>query len=211
MSEKEKLKITAILLAGGQSKRMGKDKAFLKLGEKTFFRIIIEKLNVYTDQIIVSANKDKEIYLSQLENTDINPVFVKDKDPYAGPLNAIVSCMPYIKNQLVFIATCDTPLLEPELIPFFVKKIDGYDAIIPVVNGKKQFLNTIYKRAALKIADKVYEEGKNSLYAWVNRLNVQEVAQEELKQVDDSLLSYWSINRPEDYERLLNIWQKDYY
>lgn len=210
MPEKEKLKISAILLSGGQSKRMGKDKAFLKLGDKTFFRIIIEKLAIYSDQIIVSINKDKSLYMSQLENTDINPVFVKDKDPYAGPLNGIISCIPYIRNQLVFIATCDTPLLNPSLIPFLSKKINGYDAVIPVVNNKKQFLNTVYTKDALDIADKVYKEGKNSLYAWINKLNVNEVPEEELKHVDGSLRSYWSINRPEDYERLLNIWQKEH-
>ncbi|HHG74860.1 MAG TPA: molybdenum cofactor guanylyltransferase, partial [Persephonella sp.] len=58
------MKISAVLLAGGQSKRMGKDKAFLQLNGKTFLRIIAEKLSIYCDQIIVSGNKEKKLYLS---------------------------------------------------------------------------------------------------------------------------------------------------
>lgn len=206
----EKREITTILLAGGQSKRMGKDKAFLKLNGKTFFRIIIEKISKYSNQIIISTNKDKNLYLPDISDLTIHPLFVKDKNLYSGPLNGIISCIPYVKNKFIFIATCDTPLLNPDLIPFLLDKINNYDAVIPVINEKKQFLNTIYTKNALNIANNLYSAGKRSLYAWTNLLNVKEIHQKELEAVKNSLLSYWSINTPEDYTRLLDIWHKYY-
>lgn len=203
------MKISAILLAGGQSKRMGKDKAFLKLNGKTFLRIIAEKLSEYCDQIIVSGNKDKEEYLSYLDGIKSQIDFVRDIHPYAGPLNGIISCREKIKNDLVFISTCDTPLLNKEIIPFLCKKIDGFDAVIPVTSGKKQFLNTIYKKSAIETGEKLYQEGVRSLHRWVSNLKILEISEKEIKQVDKNLFSYWSINRPEDYERIKNLWKEE--
>ncbi|WP_456384304.1 molybdenum cofactor guanylyltransferase [Persephonella sp.] len=198
--------ITAIILAGGQSKRMGRDKAFLTLGNKTFLRIIGEKLAGYCSQIIVSGNREKELYLSQLE--DLNPeiLFVKDLHPYAGPLNGIATCSQHVKHSYVFVATCDTPLLEEKLVPFFVKRLNGYEAIIPEVSEKLQFLNTLYTKEALKKSRKMYNNGIRSLRRWVEALNFLKLSENEIKAVDSGLYSYWSINTPEDYARLKALW-----
>ncbi len=202
------MKISAVLLAGGQSKRMGKDKAFLQLNGKTFLRIIAEKLSIYCDQIIVSGNKEKKLYLSQLRGIKSQIDFVKDKNPFTGPLNGIVSCRKKIKNELVFISTCDTPLLNEEIIPYLSGKIDGYDAVIPTVNNKEQFLNTVYKKSALDLGEKLYSKGVRSLYEWINHLKILKISEKEIKHIDKHIYSYWSINRPEDYERIKNLWEE---
>ncbi len=202
------MKISAVLLAGGQSKRMGKDKAFLQLNGKTFLRIIAEKLSIYCDQIIVSGNKEKKLYLSQLRGIKSQIDFVKDKNPFTGPLNGIVSCRKKIKNDLVFISTCDTPLLNEEIIPYLSSKIDGYDAVIPTVNNKEQFLNTVYKKSALDLGERLYSEGVRSLYEWINHLKILKISEKEIKYIDKHTYSYWSINRPEDYERIKNLWKE---
>jgi len=141
------MKISAILLAGGQSKRMGKDKAFLQIK-------------------------------SQID-------FVKDVNPYTGPLNGIISCRKKIKNELVFISTCDTPFLQEDIIPYLYKRIDNFDAVIPEINKKKQFLNTIYKRSAVDIGEQLYKKGVRSLYQWINDLKT-----------------------PEEYERAKVLWRE---
>ncbi|WP_293444311.1 molybdenum cofactor guanylyltransferase [Persephonella sp.] len=202
------MKISAVLLAGGQSKRMGRDKAFLQLNGKTFLRIIAEKLSRYCDQIIVSGNKEKELYLSQLRGIKSQIDFVKDKNPFTGPLNGIVSCRKKIKNEIVFISTCDTPLLNEEIIPYLSGKIDVYDAVIPIVNNKEQFLNTVYKKSALDRGERLYTEGVRSLYKWVNHLKILKISEKEIKYIDKHIYSYWSINRPEDYERIKNLWKE---
>ncbi|SNZ06723.1 molybdenum cofactor guanylyltransferase [Persephonella hydrogeniphila] len=202
------MKISAILLAGGQSKRMGKDKAFLRLGKKAFIRIIAEKLSTYCNQIVVSGNKEGELYLSHLKEIDAEISFIKDKNPYAGPLNGIISCREYIKHELVFIATCDTPFLNQELIPFFYRKINSYDAVIPVVSGKLQFLNTLYTQKSIEIGESIYEKNVRSLYKWVENLNIKKIEEREIKKIDKDALTYWSINTPEDYERIKYLWRK---
>jgi len=199
------IKISAIILAGGRSKRMGKDKAFLTLGEKTFIRIIGERLSRYCTQIVVSGNKDKELYQSQLEGLTADILFVKDRHPYAGPLNGIASCMEFVNNEFVFIATCDTPLLEPALIPFFLKEIEECEGVIPVALQKQQFLNTLYRKKAIEKSEKLYLSGVRSLREWINELEIKQLPEEKLRKIDEKLYSYWSINTPADYTRLLSL------
>jgi len=116
-------KTSCVLLAGGQSKRMGEDKAFLKLGGQTFLKIIVKKLYEKCDEIILSINKDEKIYQKEL-NEFLNKItFIKDKNPYDGPLNAVMSVSDSINNPYVFIATVDTPLLNPELIDIYKEKL----------------------------------------------------------------------------------------
>jgi len=197
-------KISCILLAGGQSKRMGEDKAFLKLDGQTFLKIIVKKLYEKCDEITLSINKDEEIYQKEL-NEFLNKItFIKDKNPYDGPLNAVASVADSINNPYVFIATVDTPLLNPELIDFYKEKISDYDCILPVINGKCQPLNTLYKKDALEKAKEVYKSSK-SLMSWIDKLNCLKLYEDEISKIDESFFSYWSINTKDEYERLKNI------
>lgn len=193
-------KVSCVILAGGQSKRMGTDKAFLILKDKTFLQIITQKLSRKCDEIILSVNKDEEMYRQHLKG--INFKVVKDLQPYEGPLHAISSVADFIKNEYVFIATCDTPLLNENLIDFYLEKIQNYDAVIPMVNNKIQPLNTLYKKNAVLKSKNLYGKTK-SLIGWIENLNVLYLNQEEIEKIDSQLLSYYSVNTPQDYEKIL--------
>jgi molybdopterin-guanine dinucleotide biosynthesis protein A len=192
--------VSCVLLAGGQSKRMGKDKAFLTLNGKTFLQIITEKLSKKCNEIILSVNKDEEIYREHLK--EFNFKIVKDLNPYEGPLNGISSVYSYISNDFVFIATCDTPLINENLVNFYLEKIGNYDAIVPVIDGKIQPLNTLYTKNAVLKAKDLYGKVK-SLKGWIENLSVLFLNQNELEKIDKGLWSYKSINTPDQYEELL--------
>ena len=200
------MNITGLVLAGGQSKRMGKDKAFLKFQGKTFLRNILESLDKYCSQIVIVINKKESLYENEIKNLDAEITFVKDKYPYKGPLNGILSSLEFIKNELVYITPCDTPLLNPEIIPYFAQIINGYDAVIPDVKGKIQPLNALYKKTALKMSKQVFEkENKKSLMAFLEKLNIKHVNEKDIQKIDKNLYSYFSVNTPESYQSLLQI------
>jgi len=199
--------ITSIVLAGGRSKRMGQDKAFLKYKNKTFLRTILEKLDKISSQIIISINKDISLYLKEIEGLKAEIKFVKDLKSYDGPLNAIVSSTPYVKNRYVFIGTCDTPLINLDLINYLFKTLkkneDNYDCIIPVVNSKYQPLNTFYLKNSLELARDSYKEGNKSLFSWLDRLKKLYIYDNTLSKFDKNLSTYLSINTPEMYKALI--------
>lgn len=189
--------LSCIILAGGQSKRMGNDKAFLDFGGKSFIRTVAEKLSKKCSQLIISANKDWHIYRNELRGIDFD--FVKDMDPYAGPLNAIASTSAFIKNDIVFIATCDTPFLDENIIDYYMSIIGKYDAVIPIVEKRHQPLNTLYKKTATILAKEIYQTRK-SLMAWVEMLNYKPIDESDIA---NYILTYKSINTKEDYERFV--------
>ncbi len=193
--------ITGIVLAGGESKRMGKDKAFLYLCGKTFLRHILEKLDKHCNQIIISGNKEKNLYIKEASDLKAEILFVKDINPYTGPLNGIVSCIDYIKNEYIFISTCDTPLLRAKLIPFFMEEIDDYEAVIPVIKGKFQPLNTLYRKSAILKGKEAYnEKGIRSLYRWIKLIRHKNIFEDKILSIDRDLSSYLSVNTPQLYE-----------
>ncbi|MCX7760760.1 MAG: molybdenum cofactor guanylyltransferase [Hydrogenothermaceae bacterium] len=192
--------LSCVILAGGQSKRMGQDKAFLNFYGKTFIRVIAEKLSKKCSQLIVSANKEEYIYRKELEGIDFD--FVKDINPFEGPLNAVSSVSEYIKNDYVFIATCDTPFINENLIDLYLSIIDSYDGVIPIIDGKFQTLNTLYTKKALEKAKEVYKESK-SLMSWIRNLNYFVPETKAIKQLDNALLTYKSINTPAQYEEFV--------
>jgi len=196
--------ITAVLLAGGQSKRMGKDKAFLKYKGNTFLKIILKEIQDFVDEIILSINKPEDLYRDEISFLNKPVKFVKDIDKFGGPLNAVVSCANEIETDSFFLLTCDTPLFKGTLISYFQSTIENYDCVIPVINGKYQPINTIYKKDTLEVAKDTYlNQRKNSLFAWINRLNVKYVDEEEIKKIDKELGSYFSVNTPKQYQKLL--------
>ncbi len=198
------MSITAVLLAGGQSKRMGKDKPFLKYKGNTFLKTILKEIQDFVDEIILSINKPEDLYRDEITFLNKPVKFVKDIDKFGGPLNAVVSCANEIKTDNFFLLTCDTPLFKGNIIPYFQSILEDYDCILPVINGKYQPINTIYKKNTLEIAKDIYfNQRKNSLFAWINKLNVKYVYEEEIKIIDKALGSYFSVNTPEQYQKLL--------
>lgn len=199
--------ISCVVLAGGQSKRMGKDKAFLKIGDKTFLRKILESLSKKCDEIIIVGNKDKELYLKEAQTVNKPVKFTSDIYPYQGPLNGIISALHLINHEKTFISTCDTPLIKPEVVEFLQREIDGFDAVIPVVRNKFQPLNALYRTESLQKAKQLFHKGERSLFSFIKSLNVKFIDQNKIEKVDPQLYSYWSINTPEDYQKLLSIVQ----
>ncbi|RMA97296.1 molybdenum cofactor guanylyltransferase [Hydrogenothermus marinus] len=198
------MNLDCILLAGGQSKRMGRDKAFLPFDNKTFLRNILETLDNVCQKIIIVVNKDFSLYENQIKDLSSNIILTKDINPYEGPLNGVISAKDYIKNDSVFIATCDTPIISTKIIKFLYENIEDYDTIIPNIDGKYQFLNTIYKKDSLEKAKQIYNSGIKSLKKWVDSLNKKIINKDILKKIDNNLLMYESINTPKDYKKFIS-------
>ena len=196
------MSLSCIVLAGGQSKRMGTDKAFLDYKGKPFLRHILENLSSVSDNIVVVVNRDFKDYETIIKDIP-QVILVKDLYPYEGPLNGIISAKSEIKNKEVFISTCDIPILSIEFIKYLAKKIDGYDMVLPVVDSKKQPFNTIYKTKTLEIAEKLFNEGNRSLMKWIDNLKKIIINQSEIRQFKNAIFMYKSINTPEDYKNFI--------
>ena len=119
-----KRKISGILLAGGKSKRMGEDKAFIKYRKKELFRYPLEILEYFCDEIIISSSNPS------FNNTGY--LICPDEVPGLGPIGGINTCLKKTKNEYSIVLSCDTPLLDHPTINELIKNIANYNIVVAV-------------------------------------------------------------------------------
>jgi molybdopterin-guanine dinucleotide biosynthesis protein A len=137
--------ITAVILVGGQSRRIGRDKAFLKIGQRTFLEIIIRKLSGIFGRILISA-KDGIKYQALL-NPEIK--LIRDRYQARGSLVGIYSALKAARTKHIFVIACDMPLVSSGFIRKLIRYRKGYDVVIPQTANGLEPLCAVYSRECL--------------------------------------------------------------
>jgi len=192
--------ISCIVLAGGRSERMGKDKRSLELGGKLFLEKVLETAHSFSDEVILSVGSNDQIADMEL---DVDKIAI-DEVPDSGPLAGILAALKLCKYEYTAVAPCDSPLLRAEVIKFMSDKAQGYDAVVPQNKERIEPLHAVYKVAPmLSACQETFKEDRRDVRSAVKRLaNVMYVPVEEFKTVDQTLLSFFNVNYPQDLTKL---------
>jgi len=144
---------TAIIMAGGDSQRMGTDKSMLTIKDKSMIETICEQLRGTFGQILISANNVEKYAFLDL------PI-IKDKMPGQGPLKGIASAVAASENEVNFVTACDIPHIEMSFVRRMLVEAEGYDIVIPAdKDGRSEPLFAVYNKSALKPINEVLREG----------------------------------------------------
>ena len=149
--------ILGAILAGGQSKRMGKDKLFLELNNKRLIEHTIDKVKKYLKKVIIITNQDNEFFSKN------NLTTVKDCiEGQLGPLVGILTAMKWAKENLSkcsWIATfpCDTPFFPESIIKSFIEELEKKESLILCASshGRK---HNIFGLWSLDLYDKLKDD-----------------------------------------------------
>ena len=149
--------ILGAILAGGQSKRMGKDKLFLELNNKKLIEHTIDKVKKYLKKVIIITNQDNEFFSKN------NLITVKDCiEGQLGPLVGILTAMKWAKenlNKCSWIATfpCDTPFFPEKIIENFIEESEKKESLILCASshGRK---HNIFGLWSLDLYDKLKDD-----------------------------------------------------
>ncbi|MCP4599940.1 MAG: molybdenum cofactor guanylyltransferase [Proteobacteria bacterium] len=150
--------VKAIIMAGGESQRMGTDKSQLPIGERPMIEYVLNQLRPYFQQICISAN-DIERYAS------LGVEIVPDRIPGKGPVMGLISVINASDQDLNFVQACDIPETDISLVAKMLKSAEGYDAVVPQTpDGYVEPLFAVYRKSALKSMEHVlkHEHGKAS-------------------------------------------------
>lgn len=156
--------LAGIILAGGNSIRMGTDKALLALEGKTLLLRAVELCRLVASEVLISSNNP----LHAVEGC----VLVPDGWPGCGPLAGICSCLKKTNRDWNLTLSVDAPFVVPDFVDFLMGAVKGYDAVIPVVNGRKQPLIAIYHRKCVHEMEKQLAAGNYKMHDLLERLNV---------------------------------------
>lgn len=197
----DKLKMSGLLLAGGNSSRMGKNKALLKIGDKLIIERSLEVIEGIFGEVLVSARDDKAY-----QSFDFR--VIEDVFPGKGPLSGIYSGMQAAKFDYVFVTACDMPRLNPKAIMMLAENMEDFDIVVPQVSGKLHPLHAFYNKRIQKTVLNNLKEDRLKLKDLINECKTKVVQFEDYA---DSLIN---INTPEELmviqnlERMSNI-EKD--
>lgn len=189
------MKAAAIILSGGKSSRMGTNKALLKLNEKTTIERMVDILKVYFDDIILVTN-DKDSYQF------LGVKMVSDHYPGKGPLAGFHAGLKASAYDVNFIVACDMPFISGELASTLVKKIDHYDAVVPVINGKMQTLCAVFQKNCVNKIEECIENGRLPIKKLLEHLNVLYLTEKDLEVYSNMDMErvFFNMNHPHEYE-----------
>jgi molybdenum cofactor guanylyltransferase len=205
------LMASAIILAGGQNRRMGRPKAALPFGNCTILERLIAELGTgFADIMIITAPEQSGAM--PIEHLLPGPHSVRvlhDRIAYQGAAVALARGLAAAANEVAFVCSCDLPLLRIELAHALCGMLNGYEAVIPDVDGKPQPLCAVYRRCVAGSIEAQLRSGENRLTRVVTRLKSYSPGDLELRRIDPELYSFMNVNTREEYDRALVIAQLD--
>lgn len=208
---------TAIILAGGESKRMGRDKAALLFNGETLLQSVIGSVQPLFAQTLVSVREIR---------ADISLPQICDTQADGGPLVGLISALEKVTTPWVFVVACDMLFVAPALITHLASlraygqarslspsslPLAGerdavslceshfyHQAVVPLVGGHAQPLAAFYAHSALPQLQSSFANGNKSLIGALKNLDVRYVDAAELVQFDPQLRSFFDLDTPQD-------------
>jgi len=187
------MRTTAIVLAGGASRRMGRDKALLALGGRCLLQRAADEVSAVSDEVIIAARGRR------LNVSGRNLRWVPDFPGAEGPLAGFGSGLAAASHDTAFLVACDMPFISGALLRKLADSLGECDAIVPLCDGVPQPLHAVYHRRSLPTVQSLLRLGERSFRALLPRLQVKYVPEERCLETDPSGLSWFNLNRPEEY------------
>jgi molybdopterin-guanine dinucleotide biosynthesis protein A len=203
MGESVTQPVSVAVLAGGKSKRLGTDKALVRLApdDSTLLELVLDRVRLLSDDVFVVAT-DRPAYAAF--GVPVHP----DLYPDAGVLGGIGSALRHARHQACLIVSCDHPFLNPGLLRALVSAPGECDVLVPTLPGEsrqggkmvRQTLHAVYGRGCLAPIERALAEGRLQIVGFFDDVKVTEVPEAVLKAYDPDLRSFFSVNTPEALE-----------
>jgi len=194
---------TLLILAGGRSRRMGRDKAALparasnpshelpRRPTPTFVEQIASRLQPVVDEVIVAGHASQAL--------GDNLRVITDLFPGGGPLAGMHAGFLAARHTLVWVVACDLPDVEPALGPLMRSLANDCEAVVPLLDGEPEGVCALYRRGLAPRIEALLIAGERSVRSLLARCAVRYLTALELRAVDPGLRSFRNVNTPADY------------
>jgi molybdopterin-guanine dinucleotide biosynthesis protein A len=212
---------SAVILAGGNSLRLGAEKSLLEFEDRPLICWTIETLLQAADEVIIVARDERHagrlerIIFATKADAGLQPspkaVFTWDSIPGFGPVAGLEAGMSRARGKFVFATGCDLPFLKLEVINRLYELADvmeGYEAAVPVhPNGFFEPLHAVYTREKMQSAcQRALEKGERRIHVPLQELRANRVSIDLFRPLDPELLSFFNLNTRADLERARALW-----
>lgn len=190
------MKTAAVILAGGMSRRMGRDKAALPFGEETMLSRLIRIYRPYFDLTAVSVNSAGRF-------DTCGALEVVDRRPGDGPMAGLEAAFLDTGADLIFLTATDLPFGDPALAQCLMKARGDRDVCLIRSDKGLEPLFAVYSSSCLDVVRKSLEEGRRSMFNVLRQMDTLELTGKDLPQFDLGRILR-NVNDPEEYARALN-------
>ena len=198
------IELTGILLAGGKSRRLGRDKAVERIGGERIIDRTIQTLAGFTTSQMVVVDRPERIEELNIEN---RIRYVVDSYSESGSLGGLFSGLSESPTPWSFVAACDMPFLSSVLIKFMMSKISDHspDVVIPKFEGRLQTTHALYNKSCLEHIEMRLKAGLLKMDGYFSNITVCEISENEFLNIEGSGDSFFNVNTPDDLQTALRM------
>ncbi|MDA8123987.1 MAG: molybdenum cofactor guanylyltransferase [Deltaproteobacteria bacterium] len=183
--------MTGIILSGGKSRRMGENKAFLRInGERLIDRTVRLFRDFFSEILIVTA--------TPLDYLDQPVTVVTDIVPEKGALGGIYTGLFYATHEQAFVAACDMPFLDPAFIEYLVTRAPGQDIVVPEMPLGLQPLHAVYARRCLPVIRGLLDHDRLKVSGFYPGHRLLKIPTETIRAFDPEGRMFMNVNTPEE-------------
>jgi len=194
MSDIGMVEITGIILAGGKSHRLGRNKALLELGGRSLLARAGAKVQPLCREVIVVGSPSRTDQLGGMR-------YVADIYPGHGALGGIHAGLRAACTEYSVVVACDMPFLNRDLLRYMIGEVGGYDVVIPRLNGLTEPLHALYSRNCLGPIERLLARRGGRIISFFPQVRVRYIEEAEVDRLDPQHLSIFNINTAEDWRR----------
>lgn len=187
--------VTGVILAGGESRRFGRNKALVEVrGVPLIERVTGVMQSLFPQVILVTNTPDEYAHLQLPMHEDI----IKG----LGPLGGIYTGLTVMEDEAGFFVGCDMPFLNRDLIHHMVRIRKRFDAVVPRVSNKLESLHALYTKGCLGAIRHLIDSREYQILKFLKGVSVRYVDEDEIRACDPQMRSFFNINRPEEIREL---------
>ncbi len=187
--------LTVVVQAGGQSSRMGEDKALKPFLGRPLIQRVIDRMKPIADEIIVTTNQPAGYEFLGLH-------LVSDLKPGRGALGGLYTAIASAASPLVAVVACDMPFTSDRLFEGARRIMDeeNVDVVIAKTDEGYEPLHALYRReTCLPAIESAIEADQWKVISWFPQVKVRVLTPDEVKSFDPSGLCFWNLNTPEEF------------
>lgn len=191
-----KMKFTVVVQAGGESRRMGSNKALLPFLGQPLIQRVIERVRPIADEILITANRTADFEFLKL------PVY-EDVLPGHGALGGLLTALTVSSASVTAVVACDMPFVSPNLLVYQAQILQSgnWDAVIPKSDGGYEPFHGVYRTQRCQQAVReAVERGEKKLVAWFPAVRVGIIEGDALNRFDSQGRIFWNLNTPEEFQ-----------
>ena len=189
--------LTICIQAGGQSSRMGEDKALKTFLGRPLIQRVADRLASIADELIVTTNRPTDYAFLNLR-------LFSDLKPDRGALGGLYTAIASATHPIVGVVACDMPFASQTLIETMSSLLVEEEADVVIAKSEEGYepLHAVYRReTCLPAIESAIEADQWKVIAWFPRVKVRTLTLEEIKSADPEGLAFWNVNTPEEFAK----------